>query len=185
MIACFIMYNLAMKILCAFAMLSLLFLCPHLVMAKDKSSAHSHMNECTLKNKFFCGKWQDAQAFYLTITGDHIFYHGNVYPSKYDCETVYELTEGENPFSLLKCRYFDSEDKKYYTDYQGFYISDWSRSLDKDSPEFENITQNSSGLLDRGRSDSEVLSDICCDQGDGKLSCDPERGGRGPLSRYK
>lgn len=178
-------YIQGMKVFFTLIICFLMLFCTHLAMAKDKSSAHSHTNECTLKNKFFCGKWQDAQAFYLTITGDHIFYHGNVYPSKYDCEIVYELTEGKNPFSLLKCKYFDSEDKKYYTDYQGFYISDWSRSIDKDSPEFESITQNSSGLLDRGRSDSEVLSDICCDQGDGKLICDPERGSRGPLSRYK
>ncbi len=142
-----------------------------------RQSFCSCTHECTLKNKFFCGKWQDAHGIYLTITGDHIFYHGNVYPSKYDCQIVSELTEGENPFSLLKCSYFDTEDQKYYTDYQGFYISDWSRYLDKRSPEFESITQNSSDLLDRGRSDSEVLSDICCDLGDGKLICDPERGG--------
>lgn len=146
-----------MRILFALVVWSFLLFCPHLAMAKDKVSAYADANECTLKNKFFCGKWQDAQAFYLTITGDHIFYHGNVYPSKYDCQIVYELTEGENPFSLLKCKYFDTEDQKYYTDYKGFYISDWSRYLDNRSPDFEHITENSSGLLGRGRNDSEVL----------------------------
>lgn len=164
-----------MKILFALIMWSFLAFCHNnLASAKDKVSVYADANECTLKNKFFCGKWRDAQAFYLTITGDHIFYHDDAEPSKYDCQIVYELTEGENPFSLLKCRYFDSEDKKYYTHYKGFYISDWSRHLDRRSLDFEHITENFSSNL----------GDIC-DQGGTKLICDPERGGRGPLSRYK
>ena len=164
-----------MKILFALIMWSFLAFCHNnLASAKDKVSVYADANECTLKNKFFCKKWRDAQAFYLTITGDHIFYHDDAEPSKYDCQIVYELTEGENPFSLLKCRYFDSEDKKYYTHYKGFYISDWSRHLDRRSLDFEHITENFSSNL----------GDIC-DQGGTKLICDPERGGRGPLSRYK
>jgi hypothetical protein len=174
-----------MRISFAFIMFCFLSFWPHLVMAEDQAPAHARTNKCTLKNKVFCGEWQDAKAYYLTITGDHILYHDDAEPNKYDCEIVYELTEGENPFSLLKCKYFDAEDQKYYTDYKGFYISDWSRRLDKRSPDFQSITQNSSGLLQRGRSDSEVLGDIC-DQRGGKLFCDPEQGAsRGPLSRYK
>lgn len=172
-----------MKFSIALAIWCLSFLLPVFAMAKDKTAATVPSTECTLKNKIFCGEWQDFQAFHLVITGNHIFYL-DAEPSRYDCQIVYELTEGKNPFSLLKCRYFDAEDKRYYTDYQGFYISDWSRSLDKDSPEFKNITENSSDLLDWGRSDSDVLSDIC-DQDGERIICDPGRGNRGPLSRHK
>lgn len=167
-----------MKHLFVFSMLYLIFFCPLFAMAKDinlgHDSNHVRQNKCTLKNKFFCGKWQDPHGVYLTITGDHIFYRDNTEPSEFDCQIVYELTKGENPFSLLKCQYFDSYDKKYYTHYKGFYISDWSRYLDKRSPEFENITENF----------SPNLSDIC-DQDEGEIICYPEWGSRGPLSRYK
>ncbi len=151
-------------------------------MAEDQTPAPARTNKCTLKNKIFCGEWQDAKAYYLTITGDHILYHDDSEPNKYDCEIVYELTEGENPFSLLKCRFFIREDKRYYVEYKGFYISDWSRWLDKRSPDFQSITENSSDLLQRGRSDSEVLKDICDRVGE-KFICDPEKSSRGPLSR--
>ncbi len=56
-------YNRVIKVFFTLAIYFLMLFCTHLAMAKDKVSPHADANECSLKNKVFCGGWADQQGF--------------------------------------------------------------------------------------------------------------------------
>jgi hypothetical protein len=109
-------------------------------MAKDKSSAHSHTNECTLKNKIFCGEWETNQVFHLNITGDKITYY-DARPSDYTCKIIDEFSDEVHPYSILQCTYYDADwSKKNITEFHMFYFSDYDVRRGLESPDLQVVS---------------------------------------------
>ena len=89
------------------------------VFAKDNKR---HEEKCTLKNKVFCGEWEDSQGFHTRILGYKITsYDSRPYQS--DCQIIDEFIDKKYPYSILKCLYYDDWYKKYTTMFYIFFLS--------------------------------------------------------------
>lgn len=105
------------------------------VFAKDNKR---HEEKCTLKNKVFCGEWEDSQGFHTRILGYKITsYDSRPYQS--DCQIIDEFIDKKYPYSILKCLYYDDWDKKYSYEYLKLYLSEKTERDNRDSPELEHV----------------------------------------------
>ena len=128
-------------------LLTLVFLLIGIVSSPAFSKDNKNQEEkCTLKNKVFCGEWEDSQGFHARILG-HLILSSDSDPFRQECIIIDEFIDERYPYSILKCTYFHSALKEDITDFIIFSLSPRTEERNKRAIGYYNIFYNSASNI--------------------------------------
>lgn len=130
-----VIYNQTMRLFFTLVMFCLMCLCAPLAVAEERKALPKP--ECTLKNKVFCGEWQDNDGFKITMLGNKLLSSDNI--AVEDCAIIDEFVDKKYPYTILKCTYFNPVINKQQTDYELYYMSEKTEKENDRVKGYENI----------------------------------------------
>lgn len=172
-----------MRLFFTLVMFCLMCLCAPLAVAEERKALPKP--ECTLKNKVFCGEWQDNDGFKITMLGNKLLSSDNI--AVEDCAIIDEFSDKLHPYSILQCTYYDEDwSKREITEFHMFYLSDYNIKRSLESPSLQVVSHATKSKIQDlfiGYCNSSVTKDDSkCEKNDlyPNIGYDNER-----LSRYR